>query len=166
MRGRDPIARSKELFERAAKVIPGGIYGSKSPGFLVPGAYPYYIERAKGCRMWDADGNEYIDYLCGFGSQIAGYGNERVDGPALRRAADGDLLDQPAPVMVELAERLVRQVDGTAWAVFVKNGTDATTLALTMARVRTGKQVAVVAHGAYHGAATAAATAKNTTAPV
>ncbi len=147
------FAKSRDYFERAAKVIPGGIYGSKAPGFLVPGSYPYYVERAKGCRMWDADGNEYIDYLCGFGSQIVGYGNERVDGPATRQIANGDLLDQPAPVMVELAERLVGLVDGSAWAVFTKNGTDATTLALSLARVRTGKPVAVVAAGAYHGAA-------------
>jgi glutamate-1-semialdehyde 2,1-aminomutase len=147
------FARSRELFERAAKVIPGGIYGSKAPGFLVPGAYPYYIERAKGCRMWDADGNEFIDYLCGYGSQIVGYGNEAVDAPALERAARGDLLDQPAPVMVELAERLTSLVEGSAWAVFVKNGTDATTLAYSLARVRTEKPVAVMAEGAYHGAA-------------
>jgi glutamate-1-semialdehyde 2,1-aminomutase len=153
MSGHDRIAASRALFERAARVIPGGIYGSKAPGFLVPGAFPYFIERAKGCRMWDPDGNEYIDYLCGFGSQIVGYGNERVDGPALKRAADGDLLDQPAPVMVDLAERLVDTIDGTAWAVFTKNGTDATSLALSIARVMTEKPIAVVADKAYHGAA-------------
>ena len=151
--GADRIAQSRVLFERAARVIPGGIYGSKAPGFLVPGAYPYYIERAKGCRMWDADGNEYIDFLCGFGSQIVGYGNERVDAAAVARITDGDLLDQPAPVMVELAERLVAQVEGSAWAVFTKNGTDATTLAVSLARVRTEKPVAIMASGAYHGAA-------------
>ncbi|MDP3179974.1 MAG: aminotransferase class III-fold pyridoxal phosphate-dependent enzyme, partial [Spirochaetaceae bacterium] len=95
----------------------------------------------------------YIDYLCGYGSQIVGYGNPRVDGPAAARAAAGDLLDQPAPVMVELAERLVATVQGAAWAVFVKNGTDATTLALSLARVRTGRRIAVMAAGAYHGAA-------------
>jgi glutamate-1-semialdehyde 2,1-aminomutase len=147
------FAKSRELFERAAKVIPGGIYGSKAPGFLVPGSYPYYIERAKGCRMWDADGNEYIDYLCGYGSQIVGYGNEAVDRPALERIARGDLLDQPSPVMVELAERLVGIVTGAAWAVFAKNGTDVTSLAYSLARVRTEKPVAVMAAGAYHGAA-------------
>jgi glutamate-1-semialdehyde 2,1-aminomutase len=103
--------------------------------------------------MWDADGNEFIDYLCGYGSQIVGYGNERVDGPAMERARAGDLLDQPSAVMVELAERLVATVEGTAWAVFVKNGTDATGLALSLARVRTEKPVAIMAAGAYHGAA-------------
>jgi glutamate-1-semialdehyde 2,1-aminomutase len=147
------FSRSRELFERAAKVIPGGIYGSKAPGFLVPGSYPYYLESAKGCRMRDADGNEYIDYLCGYGSQIVGYGNEAVDRPALERIARGDLLDQPSPVMVELAERLTSLVEGSAWAVFVKNGTDATTLAYSLSRVLTEKPVAILAEGAYHGSA-------------
>ena len=89
MSGHDRIAASRALFERAARVIPGGIYGSKAPGFLVPGAFPYFIERAKGCRMWDPDGDEYIDYLCGFGSQIVGYGNERVDAPPARARPTG-----------------------------------------------------------------------------
>ncbi len=147
------FAESLRLFERAARVIPGGVYGSKAPGFLVPGAYPVYIERAKGCRMWDADGNEYIDYLCGYGSQIVGYANEAVDEAACSRIRSGDLLDQPAPIMVELAEKLVERIEGAGWAVFVKNGSDATTLALSLARVRTGKALALVADGAYHGAA-------------
>jgi glutamate-1-semialdehyde 2,1-aminomutase len=103
--------------------------------------------------MWDADGNEFIDYLCGYGSQIVGYGNENVDRPAMERAAQGDLLDQPAPIMVELAERLTSLVEGSSWAVFVKNGTDATTLAYSLARVRTEKSIAIMAEGAYHGAA-------------
>lgn len=147
------FARSREYFERAAKVIPGGIYGSKSPGFLVPGHFPYYLEGAKGSCIVDVDGNQYIDYLCGYGSQIVGYGNPAVDGPALDQARRGDLLNQPHPVMVELAERLVDLVDGMDWAVFVKNGTDATTLATSIARADTGKQIVVAAEGAYHGAA-------------
>jgi len=144
---------SKAYFERAAKVIPGGIYGSKSPGFLVPGHFPYYLSRAQGSHIFDADGNEFIDFLCGFGSQIVGYGNPAVDEPALEQARKGDLLNQPHPVMVELAERLVNLVDGMDWAVFVKNGTDATTLATSLARVETGKQIILAAEGAYHGAA-------------
>ncbi len=147
------FAASMAYFERAAKVIPGGIYGSKSPGFLVPGHFPYYLSRAQGSRIYDVDGNEFIDYLCGYGSQIVGYGNPAVDGPALEQARKGDLLNQPHPAMVELAERLVGLVDGMDWAVFVKNGTDATTLATSIARADTGKQIIVAAEGAYHGAA-------------
>lgn len=144
---------SLAYFERASRVIPGGIYGSKSPGFLVPGHFPYYLEGASGCRIRDIDGNEFIDYLCGYGSQIVGYGNPRVDGPALAQIARGDLLNQPHPVMVELAERLVAMVAGMDWAVFSKNGTDMTTLAVSLARAETGKQIVIAAEGAYHGAA-------------
>lgn len=147
------FTRSKEYFERAAKIIPGGIYGSKSPGFLVPGHFPYYLEGGKGSCIIDVDGNQYIDFLCGYGSQIVGYGNPAVDLPALEQARRGDLLNQPHPVMVELAERLVDLVDGMDWAVFVKNGTDATTLATSISRADTGKQIIVAAEGAYHGAA-------------
>jgi len=154
MTGRDTrFEHSRQYFERAAKVIPGGIYGSKSPGFLVPGHYPYFLSSASGCRIRDVDGNEFIDYLCGYGSQIVGYGNERVDGPAMAQIARGDLLNQPHPAMVELAERLVADIEGMDWAVFCKNGTDATTLAASIARADTGKQMVIAARGAYHGAA-------------
>lgn len=145
--------KSLEYFERAARVIPGGIYGSKSPGFLVPGHYPYYLSGASGCRITDVDGNEFIDYLCGYGSQIVGYGNPAVDGPAMAQAQKGDLLNQPHPVMVELAERLVGMAGGMDWAVFTKNGTDVTTLAISLARADTGKQIVIAAAEAYHGAA-------------
>lgn len=145
--------KSLALFERAAKVIPGGIYGSKSPGFVVPGAFPYFFSHGKGARLWDADGNEFLDFMCGYGSQLLGYGNEEVDGPACEQIAKGDLLTTPAPVMVELAEKLTQQIEGMDWAVFAKNGTDMTTLALSVSRVATGKKKYIVARGAYHGAA-------------
>lgn len=149
----DRFSSSRSWFERAARVIPGGIYGSKSPGFLVPGHFPYFLSSGSGCRIRDVDGNEFVDYLCGYGSQIVGYGNPRVDEPALAQIAKGDLLNQPHPAMVELAERLVATVRGMDWAVFCKNGTDATTLAVSIARADTEKQIVVAAKGAYHGAA-------------
>ena len=145
--------RSIELFRRADRVIPGGIYGTKSPAFVVPGAYPYYFDRGEGCRLFDVDGNEYIDYLCGYGSMILGYGYRPVIDAGCSRLADGDLLTGPSPVMVELAEELVSRISGAAWAVFSKNGTDATTLAVSLARVATGKPVILMAEHAYHGAA-------------
>jgi glutamate-1-semialdehyde 2,1-aminomutase len=151
--GRGRYDKSMDLFSRATRVIPSGIYGSKNPGFLVAGEYPYFFTRAEGSRVWDADGNEYIDYMCGFGSQILGYGNAEVDRDALARIGDGDLLPCPPPEMVELAEVLAGEIKGMDWSVFAKNGTDATTLAISLARVHTGKPYVLMAEGAYHGAA-------------
>jgi len=145
--------QSLELFDRATKVIPGGIYGSKSPGFVVPGAFPYFFTHGKGSRLWDADGNEFIDFMCGYGSQLLGYGNPEIDQPAIEQLQKGDLLTNPSPVMVELAERMTDQIEGMNWAVFSKNGTDSTTLALSLSRVVTGKKKYIVARGAYHGSA-------------
>lgn len=150
----DPrFQKSVELFRRAEAVIPGGIYGSKSPGFVVPGSFPYYFDRGEGCRLFDVDGNEFIDYMCGYGSQILGYGYEPVLRAGFDRMTKGDLLTSPSPVMVELAERLVARIRSMGWTVFTKNGTDATTLAVTLARVETDKPVILMAKGAYHGSA-------------
>lgn len=145
------FSRSTDLFHRAAKVIPGGIYGTKTPGFVVPGAYPYFIDRAEGCRFWDVDGNEYIDYLCGYGSMILGYGNPGVTQAVTHQLPKGYLLNQPGSVMVELAEKLVAQIEGMEWAVFALNGSDTTDLAVNLAKVYTGKRGIVMAEGAYHG---------------
>ena len=145
--------RSVELFRRAERVIPGGIYGTRSPGFVVPGSFPYFFDRGEGCRLYDVDGNEFIDYLCGYGSQILGYGYDPVLRSGYERLARGDLLTGPSPIMIELAEELVQRIDAMSWAVFTKNGTDATTLAASIARVATDKPVVLMARGAYHGAA-------------
>ncbi|QEN07191.1 aminotransferase class III-fold pyridoxal phosphate-dependent enzyme [Oceanispirochaeta crateris] len=153
MSANEKYKTSQDLFERAVKVIPGGIYGSKSPGFTVPGEFPYFFTEGEGCRVKDADGNSYIDYLCGFGSMILGFGNSVVDDPAVVQLRKGDLLNCPSPVFVELAERLCKLIDGMGWSVFAKNGSDATTLAVTMSRVHTGKRRVLMAKGAYHGSA-------------
>lgn len=71
--------QSKALFQRAAKVIPQGIYGHFNPSTTIPGSYPYFIAKAKGPRFWDVDGNEYIDYSCAYGPMILGYAHDRVD---------------------------------------------------------------------------------------
>jgi glutamate-1-semialdehyde 2,1-aminomutase len=145
------LDNSYALFERAVKVIPGGIYGTKNPGFVIPGSYPYYFTRGSGSRLFDVDGNEYIDFLCGYGSQILGYGYDKVDSAAISQLKNGDLLTAPSPVMVELAERLTDLIEGMDWSVFGKNGTDATTLSITLARIHTDKKKVLIARGAYHG---------------
>ncbi len=128
--------RSHELFARAAQVIPCGIYGHASPAAALPGALPYYADRAAGCRYWDVDGNEYIDYLCGYGPVILGHQHPAVEEAAARQQGKALCVNHPAPVMVELAEYLVSLVEFSAWAVFGKNGSDMTTWCVQVARAR------------------------------
>lgn len=145
------FSRSLALFERAARVIPGGITGHCHPAATVPMASPYYAVRSEGCRYRDADDNEYLDFLCGYGPNILGARHPEVEAAAARQRTLGDCFNHPTPVVVDLAERLVSMVDFAAWAVFGKNGSDMTTWALQVAREHTGRKKILRAHGAYHG---------------
>ncbi|MGI9331754.1 MAG: aminotransferase class III-fold pyridoxal phosphate-dependent enzyme [Gammaproteobacteria bacterium] len=139
------------LFERASEVIPGGIYGHLTPALLVPGASPYYAASASGCRYTDVDGNEYLDLMCCYGPIVLGYNHPEVEQAAARQRELGDCFNHPAPVMVELAERLVSLIDFAGWCVFGKNGSDMTTWAVQVAREQTGRRKVLIAEGAYHG---------------
>lgn len=147
-------SRSTEQHEamrvRAEHVIPGGVYGH---GALLPPAHPRLYARGEGCRVWDVDGNEYIDFMCGYGPNLLGMGEPRVEAAAARQRALGDSFSGPTERMVELAEVLVGRIEHAAWGLFCKNGTDATTLCTTVARAATGRRKVLVASGAYHGAA-------------
>ena len=145
------LAHSRQLFERARQVIPGGIYGHATPALVVPGASPCYAHRAEGARYWDVDGNEFIDLMCAYGPVVLGYRHPGVEAAAQRQAALGDCLNHPAAVMVELAERLVSLVDFAAWAVFGKNGSDMTTWCVQVAREHTRRKKILCVEGAYHG---------------
>ena len=140
------------LKARAARVVPNGMYGHEAVHIL-PAGYPQYFARAKGAHLWDADGNRYLDLMCGYGPNLLGYGEPRVQQAALDQMALGDTMTGPSPVMVELAEVMTDMVGHADWAMFCKNGTDANTMALTAARAQTGRKVVVLARGAYHGAA-------------
>ncbi len=144
-------AKSLALFQRAVSVIPGGIYGHNSPAATLPGASPYYAERASGARYWDVDGNEYIDLLCGYGPMVLGHNHPEVEAAADEQRRNGNTFNHPTPVMVELAERLVGMIDFADWAVFGKNGSDMTTWAVQVAREFTGRKKVLKAGGAYHG---------------
>ena len=145
------FARSLALFERASQVIPGGIYGHTNPAATLPMASPYYAVRSEGCRYWDADDNEFLDFLCGYGPNVLGARHPEVEAAAEAQRAKGDCFNHPTPVAVDLAERLVALVDFAAWAVFGKNGSDMTTWALQVAREHTGRKKILMVHGAYHG---------------
>ena len=144
--------RDKALRERAQQVIPGGMYGHMSTR-LLPSAHPQFFSRGRGCRIWDVDDNEYVDFMCAYGPNLLGYGDPGIEAAVDAQRALGDSLNGPGPVMVELAERFVEQISHAAWAIFCKNGTDATTMATVLARAHTGRRVILVAEGAYHGAA-------------
>ncbi|WP_091771696.1 aminotransferase class III-fold pyridoxal phosphate-dependent enzyme [Blastococcus aurantiacus] len=139
------------LRARAGAVIPGGMYGHMNAAGL-PDAYPQFMTRGEGSRVWDADGNEYLDFMCGWGPVVLGRKDPVVEAAVRAQLDTGDLLDGPSPVMVDLAELLVELVPHADWAMLAKNGTDATTACVSIARASTGRRKVLLARGAYHGA--------------
>ena len=142
------------LRERAAAVIPNGMYGHQNAAYL-PRGFPQFFSRGEGAHIWDADGNEYIDYLCSYGPILLGHAHPSVDRAAAAALEAGDCLNGPSAKMVELAELLVDLTPWADWAWFAKNGTDATVYSATVARAATGRATVLRAHGAYHGASPA-----------
>jgi glutamate-1-semialdehyde 2,1-aminomutase len=150
--------RSGAVMHRASEVIPNGVFGHRrmfafagDVSLNLPDEYPHFIERAQGCRFWDVDGNSFIDYLCGYGPMIVGYGNEQVEAAAATEQARGGSYTFPAAISVDLAERLVAAQPGAAWAAFALNGTDVISMGLVVARAATGRDIVVVADGGFHG---------------
>jgi glutamate-1-semialdehyde 2,1-aminomutase len=145
-------SKDSALRERAMAVIPNGMYGHQSV-MLLPDDYPQFFDRAQGAYLWDVDGNRYVDFMCGYGPNLFGYGHAEIDAAYVERMRQGDTMTGPGQAMVELAEAMTRQVSHADWAMFCKNGTDATTMAVMIARNFTQKKTIVLAKGAYHGAA-------------
>ncbi len=140
------------LRTRARRVIPGGMYGHLNVARL-PEGYPQFFARAEGATLWDVDGNSYVDFMCAYGPMVLGYGNAEVEAAATAQRALGDVMTGPSDKLVELAEKLVGLVAHADWALFQRNGTDATTLCVVIARAATTKRKILVARGAYHGSA-------------
>ncbi|WP_448614911.1 aminotransferase class III-fold pyridoxal phosphate-dependent enzyme [Modestobacter sp. URMC 112] len=140
------------LRARARAVIPGGMYGHMDAGSLPPG-YPQFMAGGEGAWLRDVDGNDYVDFMCGWGPVVLGRRHPRVEEAVAAQLAQGDCFNGPGPVMVELAELLVDTLPHADWAMLAKNGTDATTACVTIARAGTGRRRVLVARGAYHGAA-------------
>ncbi|GAA2421853.1 aminotransferase class III-fold pyridoxal phosphate-dependent enzyme [Mycolicibacterium llatzerense] len=139
------------LTKRAQLVVPGGMYGHMNVRSF-SATLPQYMASGDGCRITDTDGNTYLDFMCGWGPVVLGHRNPVVQQAVAEQIAKGDCLNGAAPVMVELAELLVDTVAHADWAMLAKNGTDATTACVTIARAATGRRKVLLAHGAYHGA--------------
>lgn len=148
-----PLANSRDLalLDRARQVIPNGMWGHMATRMIAPG-YPQFFSRADGCRVWDVDGNEYIDFMCAWGPNVLGYHHPEVDAAAQAQLQKVDSGNGPTETLVELAELVTDTLDHADWCMFQKNGTDATTACVTIARAGTGRRKVLVAKGAYHGA--------------
>ena len=126
------LAGSHALWERARRVMPGGVYGHQN-GAALGDEHPRFLARAERSRIWDVDGNEYVDWMCAYGPMILGYGHPAIEAAVAEQLAGGDCLPLPGPRMVELAERLVAVTPRADFAVFGKNGADATSWAVDVA---------------------------------
>jgi glutamate-1-semialdehyde aminotransferase/spore coat polysaccharide biosynthesis protein SpsF (cytidylyltransferase family) len=147
---RRTLTQSQAWLARSQKVIPGGAQTfSKARTQYVEGAAPIFLQRGKGCRVWDVDGNEYIDYVQGLLPNILGYANEDVDRAVADQIAQGHSFSLPHPLEVQLAERLTRLIPCAEMVRFGKNGSDATSGAVRAARAFTGRDR--IACCGYHG---------------
>ena len=145
-------SQDKALRERAQAVIPNGMYGHQSV-ILLPDNYPQFFDRADGAYLWDVDGNRYIDYMCAYGPNLFGYGQREINAAYIDCVNRGDTMTGPGAAIVELAEAMTAQVSHADWAIFCKNGSDANTMAMMIARGHARKSVILRAKGAYHGSA-------------
>lgn len=142
--------KSEELWIRAIKVIPGGTQTlSKAPDQFVQGVTPKYLAYGKGCHVWDVDGNEYIDYPMALGPIILGYAYPAVVQAVIKQLHKGTTFTLMHPLEVELAELLVEVVPCIEMVRFCKNGVDATSAAVRVARAYTGREH--IAFYGYHG---------------
>jgi glutamate-1-semialdehyde aminotransferase/spore coat polysaccharide biosynthesis protein SpsF (cytidylyltransferase family) len=145
-----PLEKSQAWLERARKVVPGAAQTfSKGYTQYVQGVAPIFLERGKGCRVWDVDGNEYIDYVQGLLPNILGYAHDEVDAAVSAQLAQGHSFSLPHPLEVQLAERLTQIIPCAEMVRFGKNGSDATSGAVRAARAHTKRDH--VACCGYHG---------------
>ncbi len=145
------LTKSYTLFEEAKKYVPNGIYGPRTPAFLTFGSYPAFLKRGEGCRIWDVDGNEYIDYMCSFGTNLLGLKHPKIEAAARKQQENADCFTLPSDLWLPLAKKIVGTINGADWCVFGKNGSDVTSYAITVARTYTAKYEILLARGTYHG---------------
>jgi len=141
----------QKLYNRAKELIPGGTQLlSKRPEMWLPGLWPSYYSRAKGCEVWDLDGNHYYDMsIMGVGANVLGYANEEVDMAAKEAIELGGMCTLNAPEEVQLAEELIRLHPWADMVRYAKTGGEGMALAVRVARAYTKKDIVLVC--GYHG---------------
>jgi glutamate-1-semialdehyde 2,1-aminomutase len=144
------VTSNQELFDRACRVIPGGV-NSPVRAFGAVGGTPYFVARAEGARVWDVEGTEYLDLVQSYGAIIAGHAHPKVIEAIRAAAGDGTSYGAPTEREVLLAEEIRARVPSCEQVRMVSSGTEATMTALRIARGATGRSRVVKFAGNYHG---------------
>lgn len=145
-----PNSRTSDLFERAQKILVGGV-DSPVRAFRAVGGQPLIIDRAAGSRLIDADGREYIDYVCSWGALILGHAQPDVVSAISDQARLGTSYGMTSPLEIELGERIARAIPSIERIRFVSSGTEATMSAIRAARAFTKRDLILKFEGGYHG---------------
>jgi len=144
------IDTSGALFERAEKVMPGGV-NSPVRAFKAVGGTPLFIDRAEGSRIYDVDGNGYIDYVCSWGPMILGHNYSAIREAVTGAAQKGMSFGAPTEAEVKLAEKIISFAPNVEMARMVNSGTEAVMSVLRLARAYTGRHKVIKFEGCYHG---------------
>jgi glutamate-1-semialdehyde 2,1-aminomutase len=142
--------KSSELFHKAQKLIPGGVNSPVRAGKSV-GIDPPFISRAQGCFLWDADENQYIDYVCSWGPMILGHSHPKVIQALVEAIPKGTSYGAPTESEVQLAELIIDMVPSLEMVRMVNSGTEATMSVIRLARGFTGRNKIIKFEGCYHG---------------
>ncbi|HXI33581.1 MAG TPA: glutamate-1-semialdehyde 2,1-aminomutase, partial [Gemmatimonadales bacterium] len=148
------MTRSQDLFERAKQVLPGGV-NSPVRAFRAVGGTPFFVAEALGCRLTDADGKTYVDYVCSWGPLILGHAHPAVLAAIREAAGRGWTYGAPCAAEVELAELVRQRMPAVEMLRCVSSGTEATMSAIRLARAATGREAILKFDGGYHGHADA-----------
>ncbi len=144
------VLTNAELFERARRVIPGGV-NSPVRAFGAVGGLPYFASKAEGAHVWDVEGNRYLDLVQSYGAVIAGHAHPAVVDAVVSAAADGTTFGAPTEREVQLAEAIVEALPSVERVRLVSSGTEAAMSAVRLARGFTGRSRIVKFAGCYHG---------------
>ena len=144
------MTRSEQLFERAVKVLPGGV-NSPVRAFRAVGGKPRFVVKGKGSHIWDEDGAEYIDYVGSWGPMVLGHSHPDILRAVQERMVNGLSFGAPTALEVEMAEKMVEMVPNIEMVRMVNSGTEAVMSAVRLARGATGRDKLIKFEGCYHG---------------
>ena len=145
------LSTGQKLYKRAKKIIPGGnMLLSKRPEMFLPGKWPCYFSKSKGCKVWDLDGNEFIDMsIMGIGTNTLGYGHPEIDETVMKTIRDGNMSTLNCSEEVYLAEKLIEMHPWADMVRFARSGGEANAIAIRIARAASGRDKVAVC--GYHG---------------